>query len=160
MVGTYAGEVRRVLIGRVVMTADAIVVLVGSFLPWLRSGTRHRNSYDIFSLVERIGYSPHGPVGWALRAWPVLPVLIIAGGTLLWVRRDVVGAVVMMVAAVYAGAVGIAVRAASPSGLIAAEYGAWVTLVGAVLLLAGSAITIATNRGVGAPHAAPWDGRS
>jgi hypothetical protein len=160
MVGTYADEVRRVLIGRVVMTSDAIVVLIGSFLPWLRSGSRRRNSYDIFSLVERIGYSPNGPVAWALRAWPALPVVLVAGVTMVWIGWEVAGAALNVVAAIYAGAVSIAVRAGSPSGLISAEYGAWVTLFGAVSLVAGSAITLATSRAARARRAAPWGGPS
>jgi hypothetical protein len=160
MPGTYADRVRRVLIGRVVMSSDAAIVLIGSFLPWLRSGKRHRNSYDIFSLVDRIGYSPDGPAGWALRVWPVLPVLLAAALTLLWLGRERVGAGLAAVAAVYAGAVAITVRVASPSGLVSVEYGSWVTLAGAASLLAGTAITIATSPAVAARRAAPWDGRS
>lgn len=160
MVGTYADEVRRVLIGRALTSADALIVLVGSFLPWLRSGTRHRNSYDILSLVERIGYSAHGAVGWALRLWPVLPLLLVVAVTLVWSGRHTLAAAAAMIAAVYAGAVSIAVSAASPTGLIAAEYGPWVTLAGAVLLLAGAAITLATNRDARAPGAALSGGRS
>ena len=161
MAGTYADAVRRVLIGRVLVTTDAATVLVGSFLPWLRSGTRHRNSYDIFSLVDRIGYSPDGPVGWALRLWPALPLLLAAALTLLWWSgREAAGAAVAAIAAIYAGVVSIAVRASSPTGLVAAEYGPWVTLAGAISLLAGAAVTIATTRDAATPRAGPWDGRS
>lgn len=135
MTGTYADSVRRVLIGRVVATCAALVVVVGTFLPWVRSGAKNRSSYQIFSLVERLGYSSSGLVGWALRVWPLLPLLIVTAITLLWFHRAWTGLAVGGVGAVYAGAVALAVRFGSPSPLIAVEYGPWVTLSGAALLL-------------------------
>ena len=77
MLGTYAAAMQRVLIGRVASTSGAVAVVVGTFLPWLRSGTRLRSSYDIFSLVERLGFSRSDVVGWGLRLWPVLPFLVV-----------------------------------------------------------------------------------
>ncbi|MEA3185510.1 MAG: hypothetical protein QOJ74_1987 [Ilumatobacteraceae bacterium] len=164
MPGTYAAAVQRVLIGRLVGTCGAVVLVVGTFLPWLRSGTRQRNSYDIFSLVERLGYSRSHVIGWGLRLWPVLPVLIAVAVTLLWFpHRGFVGPGVV-VAVVYAGLVSIAVRSASPGGIISVQAGPTVTFVGALLLAVGYLLTLsradARRRGPPAPGGAPRDGRS
>ena len=123
-------------------TAGAVVIVVGTFLPWLRSGTRRRNSFEIFSLVERLGYSRSDLVGWGLRLWPILPLLVACAVALLWFRRGWVAAAVVAVAAVYAGVVSAAVRSASPNAIITVEYGTSITLAGAVLLAAGYLLTL------------------
>ncbi len=142
MLGTYAAAVQRVLIGKVVSTGGAVAVLVGTFLPWLRSGTRLRTSYEIFSLVERLGYSRSGMVGWGLRMWPVLPLLLVGAVTLTWFLRGSAGGIASLIVAVYAGVVSAAVRSASPEGIISVEYGATVSLIGAVVLAAGHLLAI------------------
>ena len=63
--------------GAVTVTAGAAVLLVGTFLTWLRSGATERSSYDVFDLVDRLGFSEGGLVGWALRLWPLVPLLLV-----------------------------------------------------------------------------------
>jgi predicted anti-sigma-YlaC factor YlaD len=48
-----------------------IVTVVGTFLPWLRSGEVRRNSYTSFGLLRRLIGFP-GPAELLLRAWPLL----------------------------------------------------------------------------------------
>lgn len=148
MTGTYADSVRRVLIGRVVATCAALVVVVGTFLPWVRSGARDRHSYQIFSLVERLGYSSSGVVGWALRVWPVLPLMLVTAIALLWFHRPWTGVAVGAAGAVYAAAVAVMVRSGSPSPLIAVQHGPWVTLGGAALLLVSLLSALVVNPSV------------
>ena len=123
-------------------TAGAVVIVVGTFLPWLRSGTRRRSSYEIFSLVERLGYSRSDIVGWGLRLWPILPLLVACAASLLWFRRGWPTTAAVAVAAVYAGIVSAAVTSASSNAVITVEYGSSVTLVGAFLLVAGYLVTV------------------
>ena len=123
-------------------TAGAVVIVVGTFLPWLRSGTRRRSSYEIFSLVERLGYSRSDIVGWGLRLWPILPLLVACAASLLWFRRGWPTTAAVAVAAVYAGIVSAAVTSASSNAVITVEYGSSVTLVGAFLLAAGYLVTV------------------
>lgn len=146
MIGTYAAAVQRVLIGRVVATFGGAVLVVGTFLPWLRSGTRRRTSYEIFSLVERLGFSRSDIVGWGLRLWPMLPLLVVVALTLLWFSQRGLLIVFASVATVYAGIVSIAVRSASPPSNIAVEEGPTVALIGAVLLATGALLTIRPPR--------------
>ena len=63
--------------GAVTVTAGAAVLLVGTFLTWLRSGATERSSYDVFDLVDRLGFSEGGLMGWALRLWPLVPLLLV-----------------------------------------------------------------------------------
>ena len=142
MVGTYAAVVQRLLIGRIAATVGAIVVAVGTFLPWLRSGTRERSSYEIFSLVERLGYSRSDLVGGGLRLWPIVPLLLAASVVLLWYPRKWLTGLVTAFSVIYAGAVALAVRSASPVSIISVEYGASVAVVGAILLGAGYLLTL------------------
>ena len=142
MIGTYAAPVQRLLIGRIVATIGAVVVVAGTFLPWLRSGTRERSSYEIFSLVERLGYSRSDLVGWGLRLWPIVPLLLAGSVVLLWYPRRWTTGPVTAVAGVYAGGVAAAVSTASPVSIISVEYGATVALVGSVLVALGYLLTV------------------
>jgi hypothetical protein len=142
MTGTYAFAVQRNLIGQVAATLGGLVALVGTFLPWLRSGTRDRSSYEIFSLVDRLGISQSSVVGWGVRLWPVVPLLLVLAVTLLWFPQKWIGGATVLVAVAYAGVVSIAVRSASSNSLITIENGPVVTLVGALILGAGALTTV------------------
>lgn len=146
MTGTYAAAVQRNLIGRLVATVGAVVAVTGTFLPWLRSGTRRRTSYEIFSLVDRLGFSQSSFVGWGVRLWPIVPLLIAAAVTLLWFPRRWVTGGIVVVAVLYAGGVAAAVGSASSTSLVAIQAGPSVTLVGAIALAVGALVaTIAAG---------------
>jgi hypothetical protein len=147
MTGTYAFPVQRFLIGRVAVTAGAAVAAVGTFLPWLRSGTRRRNSYEIFSLIDRLGISQSSVVGWGLRLWPVVPLLLVLAVTFQWFPRKWVSAGAVVATVVYAGGVAAAVELAPSTSLIAVEYGPAVTLIGTAILAAGALLTAVLTRG-------------
>ena len=146
MIGTYAFAVLRKLIGQAMATLGGLVALVGTFLPWLRSGTRGRSSYEIFSLVDRLGISQSSVVGWGLRLWPVVPFLLVLAVTLEWFPRKWVTSAVVVVAVVYAGVVSAAVSSASSSSLITIESGPVVTLVGVVILAVGALVIAILTR--------------
>jgi hypothetical protein len=146
MTGTYAFPVQRFLIGRVAVTAGAVAAVAGTFLPWLRSGTRRRNSYEIFSLIDRLGISKSSIVGWGLRLWPVVPLLLVLAATLQWFPRKWVTAGSLVVAVVYAGGVAAAVELAPSTSLIAVEYGPVVTLTGTAVLTAGALLAAILTR--------------
>lgn len=121
----------------------AAVVLASSFLPWLRSGARSRSSYDLFQIVDRLGFSPDGTVGWAVRLWPLLPFLLVLTIVVHWLPDHVVAIsavrpVLTILVAVYAGGIALAILLAPEIGLFSVRAGPWVTLPGALLMLVGA----------------------
>jgi hypothetical protein len=142
-----------------VVSAGAAITLLGTFLTWLRSGSADRSSYAVFGLVDRLGFSEGGVVGWALRLWPLVPLLLVVTVVIWWwpsqghvwrVARSVVAAA----AAVYAGGVALAVANAPEIGLFERGPGPIVTVLGAVTMLGGTvaALISATRPG---PRALP-----
>ena len=95
-------------VGLVVLTALGVACVGGTFLPWLRTGSRTRSSYELFELVERLGFAPDGVVGVLLRMWPVVPLLVTSAVVLNWWRHLLSGAVAATLAACYVGGVSIA----------------------------------------------------
>jgi hypothetical protein len=134
-----------------VATLGAAVALLGTFLPWLRSGSRLRNSYEIFSLLERLGISQSSVVGWGLRVWPMAPLVLVTAAATQWFPRKWLTGGSAIVAVVYVGGVAAAVSFAPATSLIAVSYGPWVSLAGAVTLAAGAAMS-ATGLGIRGPR--------
>lgn len=127
------------------------MVLAGSFLPWLASGSAERSSYDLFGIVERLGFAPDGAVGWAVRLWPLLPLLLVVTVVSHHVHVDavwlpVVRSTATVLSALYAGAVALAVRLAPDVGLFRPRVGPWITLFGAVLLVLATVVRPARRR--------------
>ena len=141
MPGTYAAAVHRILIGRVIAGIGASATAVGTFLPWVRSGTRLRSSYEIFSLVERLGFSPSSAVGWGLRLWPVVPFLLVLAATFSWFPRRWITGGSALVAVLYVGGVAAAVESVPSTSLLRIQHGPVVTLAGAIVLACGALLT-------------------
>jgi hypothetical protein len=155
MTGTYSLPVQRFLIGRAVATIGGVVALIGTFMPWLRSGALRRNSYEILSLVERLGISQSSLVGWGVRLWPIAPLLLACAVTSQWFPMRWITGPTALVAVVYVGGVAAAVESASAPSLVAVEYGPVVTILGAALLAAGGITTgavSAMHRGIREPR--------
>lgn len=143
---SYAGRVatrhqRAAALG----TAGAATTLIGTFLPWLRSGARGRSSYAIFELVDRLGFAPGGVVSASLRIWPVVPLLIVGAVVSVWVppRSSITrwtGSVAIAITVLWVGGTAVAVRLAQADGLLRIGPGPIVTIVGVVVLAAGGAV--------------------
>lgn len=161
----YAGVYARTVVGSdgeqhavwgaVLATVGALVTVVGTFLPWLRSGARNRSSYTIFDLVERLGFAPGGMVAWSLRLWAFVPLLLVVVAVGAWsasfdarLRRPLLAT--SIVAAIWVGGTSIAVMAAPEAGLFRIGPGPAVTLAGVLGAAAGGlASARVTRRGSG-----------
>lgn len=122
-------------------------MLAGSFLPWLASGTADRSSYELLGVIDRLGFSPDGVVGWAVRLWPLLPLLLVVTVVSHHVHVDAgwlgtVRSTSTALAALYAGSVALAVRLAPDVGLLRPRYGSWITLAGAIVLATSLVLSI------------------
>lgn len=120
------------------VTIGAVATVVGSLCPWVASGTVDRSSYEIIDMLDRLGFAEGGPFGFAVRAWPLMPLLVVSGTVAMWWGRNVVGPTLAVLGGVYALAVALTIRLASPAGLVRIRFGPMVTIVGASLLLAGT----------------------
>ena len=145
-------------------TVIGVICVVGTFLPWLHSGTRWRSSYDLLGLVDRLGFAPNGPIELLVRGWPVVPMLVVAALVLVWWRRTVLGLVVALVAALYIGGVSIAMTIAASDVPIDVGVGPLVCSVASTALLVNAVVLQATVRlrpeacaeaPVPSPHADP-----
>jgi hypothetical protein len=140
----------------VAATVGAGIAIVGTFLPWLRSGSRNRSSYTIFDLVERLGFAPSGVVSWSLRLWPIVPMLLVLDVVAVWVvtstgkgRRSLL--VTTGVIALWVAGTAVAVRFAPDAGLFRIGVGPLVTVGGVVGLVVG--VALISCRGSGASAA-------
>jgi hypothetical protein len=124
------------------MVVGALIMVGGSLLAWLRTGGRRRHSYELFDLVERLGFAPDGIGAWALRWWPLMPLLAVLAVVAAWWGWPWAGGAIGIVAALYGGGVSLAVGTVSSPAVDIAR-GPAVTAVGAVILLGGSLWCIA-----------------
>ena len=153
--------------GAITVTVGAAVLLMGTLMPWLRSGAIERSSYDVFDLVDRLGFSEGGVVGWALRLWPLVPLLLVLTVIAWWWPSSRAGwratrVALTFVASLYAGGVAVAVLNAPDVALFSVGPGPSVTILGAVVMIAGLGLAAisATRRARAARPSAPADGRS
>jgi hypothetical protein len=117
-----------------------VCVVVGTFLPWLYSGSRTRNSYQTGGALRRV-FDVGGAGDSALAAWPFVGLACAAAIAALVLRLRRTAAIVGLVAAAAAAAGSIAMLTAGGNGIVRpAKLGPIVTLVGAVMVL--SAVTI------------------
>jgi hypothetical protein len=129
------------------MAVGAAVTIVGSLVPWLRTGDRTRNSFDLFRIVNRLGFAPDGPGALAIRWWPLVPLLAAVSLVAAWWGWPRAGGAMGVVAALYAG--GVALAVASAPGTLGVTPAPFMTATGAAVLLVGS--VGAAVAGVGTP---------
>jgi hypothetical protein len=134
------------------MAVGAALAIVGALLPWIRTGGRSRNSFDLFRIVHDLGFAPDGAAAALIRGWPVVPLIAVVGVVAAWWGWTRTGGVIGVVAALYAGTVGVAILTAPTRGrVLARAIGPTVTTVGGVVLLAGSIAVLVVGRGVRSP---------
>ncbi len=135
-----------------------VVLLTGTFLPWVRSGRVTRNSYEVAGVgLRRLDVAP-----WleaVLQAWPFLGPLwaVVVVLAVLGRRRTAVAVALVLAvltAVVAAGGVYLALRfdAAAFGGVIT---GPVVTLVGALGVVV-AAVLLRRRRGTSPAGPDPW----
>jgi len=116
--------------------------VVGTFLPWLHSGRRIRNSYATDGAMRRL-LDIHGLGGAALTVWPFVGLACagaVAAYLVGWVRW---AAAICVVAALGAAAGAITMLSAASNTVIQpANAGPIVTLAGSLATLAGASMAV------------------
>jgi hypothetical protein len=131
------------------MASGAVMAIVGALLPWIRTGGRSRNSFDLFRTVADLGFAPNGPAANAIRWWPLVPLLAVIAVVVAWWGWARTGGAVGVLAGVYTLVVGIAILGAPTRGrVVARSIGATVTTIGGGVLLAGSVAVLVVGVGV------------
>ncbi len=133
--------------GAVIGAVGLITGVAGTFLPWLRSGTVTRDSYQVLAFRDFAGLD--GTSGEAVRAvWVGITPLAVACLVLWLVRLPRFAACSALVFGTIAGTVAAlaAVQGSNEGALVGiSSTGPIVTLGGAVLGIAG-AITVLTSK--------------
>ena len=133
-----------------VLTAIGLaLVVVGSFLPWFRSGRRARSSYELFDLVDRLDLLSDGMARVAIAGWLLVPLAAAGAVAALLLGRTTVGAVISIVVGLYTAVLASVVRSTAgrwEAGTAMATIGGIVATVGGLVLLA-STRRLRTNAG-------------
>jgi hypothetical protein len=143
-------------LGAGVATAGLAVLVTGTFLPWLRSGTVLRDSYQSVGALRGLVAGLNAAAGPLLTAWSVvIPCCAVCiAGYALGLRRSAAVLGVLLSAIVGTAAGLVAVQGGDTDAVVGpVTTGPIVTLVGATIVLAG-AITVvvcprAGQRGTG-----------
>jgi hypothetical protein len=150
-----AGDTRSLIGGRRVLVRDPraraaaglvlgvglVVVVIASFLPWMRSGAHHRSSYSLVAVARRIHVIDNAALSALARLWPLAPML--AAGAVLALIRERPRTAALLGATVSVATIFLVI--AVKTAPVAAEGGATTALVGAIMALIGSVAVLMTR---------------
>jgi hypothetical protein len=147
---------RRTLRPLVVLTSAGVLLLAGTFLPWLHSGSTSRSSYALIGLVDRLDVAPDGPAATLIGAWPFVPLLVTTAVVLAWWGRSTWSLVVAASAALYAGGIAAVLAVGSSGTPIDVGVGPWLcAAAGGCFLAAAVWLRLASGRVPRTHRAAP-----
>jgi hypothetical protein len=122
------------------------VLVLGTFLPWLRSGQVSRNSYQTGGALQRLLSLP-GPLQTAVSVWPFVGLACAATVALFAIGLHRSAAAASLLTAAAAAVISIAALTVSGSGLVApVRLGPIVTLLGAILVVAAASLVLVSRR--------------
>jgi hypothetical protein len=129
-----------------------ILVVVGSFLPWVDSGTVRRSSYQIAGVVGRLGIGAGGALAFLIAAWPFIGFLctapVLAAAVRWWRTAGAIAVAIGLVSGLLSFSLLIFVAGRGGSILRVDPIGPSVMAAGAVLLLCSG---LALLFGAGSP---------
>jgi hypothetical protein len=137
------------IVGAAICGVGLVLVAVGTFLPWFRSGTVLRDSYESISVIRTIKVLEGSPLTLALDAWTmIIPVITLCVAAYAFGFRRIAATFAAVVAIVCGTIGGIAavVSGSEDASLGIAGTGPTVTLIGGVLALLGVVGVLAGRR--------------
>lgn len=128
------------LAGATLGGAGLVLIAVGTFLPWFRSGSVLRDSYQSISIIRTIGIIEGSPLELVMDAWTlIVPVVTLCVAAYAFgFRRS--AATIAGIVAIFCGTIGggAAVESSGDEALLGlAGTGPTVTAIGGVLALLG-----------------------
>ncbi len=117
------------------------LVIAGSFLPWVISGTVRRSSYAIVGIVDRLGIAGDGLLAALVSHWPLLGALcfapVVAAAFRWWRTAGILAVLIGLAASVVS--IGILAIALGKAGLTVRldPFGPTVMAAGGLLLIGG-----------------------
>jgi hypothetical protein len=128
------------------------LVIAGSFLPWIISGSVRRSSYAILGVVDRLGIAGDGFLGTVVARWPLigaLCVLPLVTAALRWWRvTGILSVIIGLSAAVLSLGILTVGTGVGGLGVRLDPIGPAVMAAGAILLFSGG---LALALGAGSP---------
>ncbi len=121
------------------------VLVLGTFLPWLRSGRATRNSYEATGAVRRLVHPP-GVLDDLFRIWPLLAAVCALAVAVYVLGLHILGLAIGVLASLAGGAAAVAALAASDNAYASViETGPAVTIAGAAIVLTSVGASLATR---------------
>lgn len=136
-------------IGLITFTACGLVAVLGTFMPWLHTGSTSRSSYDLLGLVTRLGFAPDGVLSFLVQAWPAVPLLLTSAVVLAWWGRSVAALAISIIGTVYTGGVSLTLAIRSANAPIDLGIGPIVCSIGSIGFLGSAVAVVITNRSGG-----------
>lgn len=129
-------------LGPALLVTGTVSMVGGALLPWVATGERQRNSFEIVRAGRALGVLDHGVEKLAGQGWYLVPVVAALAllGLAVGCRRT--AAALGAVAAAAAVAMALVVRATS----FPARFGIGVTMGAAVLAVIGAALTAGRDK--------------
>jgi len=138
------------LAGAALTAAGLVTVAVGTFLPWVISGTVLRDSYESIAIIRSVRLLDGSPLALVLDAWTLLIPVSTLGVVVyaLGLRRSAatISALIAIIGGTIAGAASVS-SGGEDVHLGISNAGPMTTLVGAVLTLSGVVCVFAGRRG-------------
>jgi hypothetical protein len=123
-----------------------MVLVVGTFLPWLDSGRARRNSYETGGALKRL-LGLTGPAEAAVSAWPLVALVCAAVVAIFAVGLRRSAALLALPTALATGAVAVAALRVDGNRFIRpVSLGPVVTLVGATAVLLAATLVLMSTR--------------
>lgn len=135
------GQPRAAQVSGVFAIIGLAAVAVGGFLPWVRSGTALRSSFEAAGVVDRLGPGDLPLLDAALTAWIAVPLVCVVGIGLFVIGTWRTAAGFAIIVSLLAGTVAAATYVVGSGGSGAVSVigtGPLTTCIGSVVALAGS----------------------
>ncbi len=133
-------------VGAVLGGVGIVVLILGTFLPWLRSGRSERNSYETGGALRRL-LGLHGVLDTAVSAWPFAGLLCAAVVAVFALGLPRCAAGLALLTALATGAVAVtAVLVDGNSFVRPLMLGPSVTILGATIVVVAATLVLTPAR--------------